>query len=131
MAVNEDFKLARLMQTLPQELYDKIYDLTFTASQGERQICNDHAAGDWPYLDSAVQNILNFRLLHVDRSSRKMYIDSFFVQATAQDIFTFQCTSSAQGFLRTMEPVSTKLVETLRVPSKQSWNGKGLYILLK
>lgn len=60
MATSDD--LAELLQTLPQELFDKIYDNVFTADGGERLV-------DWDY-KPPVQ-------LQVDRGSRDKFAESY------------------------------------------------------
>lgn len=59
--------LAALVQSLPQELYDEIYDLTFTADDEPRVIYKDYTP---PHL------------LHVDSASRAKYARSYYGSST-------------------------------------------------
>lgn len=58
---------AALVQSLPQELYDEIYDLTFTADDEPRVINKDYKP---PHL------------LYVDRASRTKYVKSYYGNGT-------------------------------------------------
>ncbi|KAF7196627.1 hypothetical protein HII31_01997 [Pseudocercospora fuligena] len=69
--------LSDLVQSLPQELYDMIYDATFTAAP-ETLIVRD---------SSCAQIISS--LMHVDRRSRLIYAEQFYgntIIATSTDI---------------------------------------------
>ncbi|KAK4494839.1 hypothetical protein PRZ48_014195 [Zasmidium cellare] len=63
--VEEDFKLPQLLQRLPQELFDRIYDFTFTARPGVRFIDHQKSVP----ADSAVRFVqgCNFLLVHPGR----------------------------------------------------------------
>ncbi|KAK4494306.1 hypothetical protein PRZ48_014604 [Zasmidium cellare] len=73
-------KLRALLESLPQELHDRIYDLTFTAEPGihyidrfwggeHHRLYISRPLFQWP--DSA-------NLLHVDRASRKQFAESYY-----------------------------------------------------
>ncbi|KAK4494840.1 hypothetical protein PRZ48_014196 [Zasmidium cellare] len=117
MAADGGFILPRLMQKLPQELFDRIYDLTFKVPPGDRQICCGLIAPDWSYLKSrsTVRNLLNIRLLHVDHSSPERYARSFFSGEIHTFPFKFGL-AGAEGFLEALEPTLAAHFEKGRVP---------------
>lgn len=86
------------MQRLPLELFDKIYDATFTTKGGERRLINTRVASvdvaSQEYhrrmkldiecsLFKAFAAVENCCLLWIDRSSRNKMMDSFYHQPSA------------------------------------------------
>lgn len=65
--------LPELVQALPRELYDEIYDLTFTAEANTTVVLDRKDSNPFP------------NLLHVDRSSRSVFAKSYYANTT----FTF------------------------------------------
>ena len=59
------------------------------------------------------KNTLNMRLLHVDKSSRQKYAESFF----AGDV-TFPFAYAAEHFLDVVDPEITVLVKSIRVSER-------------
>ncbi|CAK1358707.1 unnamed protein product [Cercospora beticola] len=84
----DSLDLRRHIENLPQELYDRIYDLTFTATPKVRVYCMCADTREYLRLDrqiavfSAKLNIsVNEKLphlLHVDRCSREKFAKSYF-----------------------------------------------------
>lgn len=96
--------LPSLIQTLPRELIDEIYNLTFIANPGKRHI---HSLGPppdrqdfTPYRSLDLSKLFaspdSISLLHVSRSSRETFAASFFggdgavfLCETTMDLITF------------------------------------------
>ncbi|PPJ60197.1 hypothetical protein CBER1_10126 [Cercospora berteroae] len=83
--------LRGLLDTLPPELYNEIYDLTFTAEK-RIHLLTRNTGGTEENLQELVQDYsftsLNTRLphlFHIDRASRAQFADSYF--ATSGSIF--------------------------------------------
>ncbi|KAF2216975.1 hypothetical protein CERZMDRAFT_93040 [Cercospora zeae-maydis SCOH1-5] len=76
------------MMALPQELFDEIYNLTFTADKQVRHITNA-LSGRPPHL------------LHVDRHSRKKFAASYYRNTT----FLFPCDILFARWLRALKHV--------------------------
>lgn len=64
-------ELHSALDTLPQEIYDQIYEAVFTASPGNRDLTK--------YTDMPVLSYLqDFKLLHISRETRALYAKSYY-----------------------------------------------------
>ncbi|KAF2166093.1 hypothetical protein M409DRAFT_23820 [Zasmidium cellare ATCC 36951] len=64
---------------LPQELFDRIYDFTFTAEPGVRYLDRFNPYHHPMYIPRPLfQKLDSINLLHVDRASRKQFAESFY-----------------------------------------------------
>lgn len=99
-------ELHELMDMLPQELYDQIYDLTFTAEAKIRIYNFDENYGPTPaelrdatkqYSEQVVS--INERiphLLHVDRASRQKFAESYYGDPDSIFLFSMGCSFPAK-----------------------------------
>lgn len=91
-------KLRALIDSLPQELYDEIYDLAFTAEPKIRiysgkDIDEDLVLGFAELERASLQRVVKLneaipRLLHVDRASRKKFAESYFGHPDSTFVYT-------------------------------------------
>ncbi|KAF2162718.1 hypothetical protein M409DRAFT_26955 [Zasmidium cellare ATCC 36951] len=127
--------LQEVMQTLPQEIFDHVYDLTFTAGTYERRI-REPALGKirWAYKfgkrtepqerQYVEVDMTDFRparpqiededlgLFHVDRATRQKFAASFFGNGT----FVFERGSLLRHFVNRLDPAFLGFLRDVRVP---------------
>ena len=86
MTTDDSLALCTKLMTLPQELYDEIYDLTFTASAASDMYTLPKHSQTRPAVFKLQQKGIKYttlkismlHLLHVDRESRTKYAKSFY-----------------------------------------------------
>ncbi|EME78301.1 uncharacterized protein MYCFIDRAFT_212354 [Pseudocercospora fijiensis CIRAD86] len=114
-------QLGELLQTLPQELFDKIYDLTFTAEPGLRDL------GDIIGEDQGLTCRRRYRgqqflgadtraLLQVDRASRAKFASSYYGEGS---VFLAHSHFAASTWSDSVDPQHRRLIAAL--PRKLSW----------
>ncbi|KAF7193935.1 hypothetical protein HII31_04825 [Pseudocercospora fuligena] len=119
-------ELSELMQTLPQELFDDIYNLTFTAEPGLRdlgRICSHNWGRSFVRYHRGQQFLgADTRaLLQVDRASRAKYASSYYGEGS---IFIAHTAYAAMTWMHSVAPEHRSLIAAL--PRTLAWAGFGV-----
>ncbi|PIA89260.1 hypothetical protein CB0940_06720 [Cercospora beticola] len=125
-----ELELRERLENLPQELYNYIYDLTFTAEAKIRIYTYDEDRGRVPaQLRDAMKHYSKRvvtvherppHLLHVDRASRQNFAKSFYGNPDSIFIFSVGCSFPARDnpFISLMKDVRLVLWCNSTVPSR-------------
>ncbi|KAK4617930.1 hypothetical protein CLAFUW4_11769 [Fulvia fulva] len=108
--------LRQRLESLPQELYDEIYTLTFTAAPGERKICaptksESRASTLSPDISRCFRGHDSANLFLVDRASSQMFAESYFGGEGA--VFTFHCDMCWTSWLSRLNDEHRRILPSL------------------
>lgn len=137
MANRPPRSLRDLMQTLPQELYDEIFDMTFTADAGVRKlntatkkrVLGKFSSGSTGWRDLYFYSNVAAAfpaVLHVNRSTRAQFAKSYYGQGAFVAVHDRQV---ARDWVEILPPDHRSLVRDVSVVAKNLQRSKMLFAL--